>query len=95
MHYSGNRFCRLVTSDELFRICANKGNNALAEKLMVSIRMQIWNTLAVILCLTALFGYLNERFLKLPAAIGIMFLALMSSLILVVMQQAGVDLGVT
>lgn len=57
--------------------------------------MHFWNVLAVILSLTALFGYLNERFLKLPASIGIMFLALISSLIMVVMQQAGFALDST
>ena len=34
--------------------------------------MDFWNLLAVLLTLTALFGYLNDRWLKQPPAIGIM-----------------------
>ena len=57
--------------------------------------MEFWNILAIVLCLTAMFGYFNERFLRLPASIGIMFLALMSSFVLVVLQQAGFDFTIT
>ncbi len=53
--------------------------------------MEFWNILATVLCLTAMFGYFNERLLKLPASIGIMLSALTSSLVLVVLQQAGFD----
>lgn len=54
--------------------------------------MYFWNSLAVILSITALFGYINERFLHLPASIGIMLLALLSTLVLVVLQHVGIDL---
>lgn len=57
--------------------------------------MHFWNILSVVLCLTALFGYLNEKFLHLPASIGIMLLALISSLILVILQQSGIDISST
>jgi hypothetical protein len=41
--------------------------------------MQGLLTIAAILCLTALFSYINERFLHLQQAIGLMLLALPSS----------------
>ena len=34
--------------------------------------MTLWQVLPSLLVLTALFGYLNQRFLKLPSSIGIM-----------------------
>lgn len=45
--------------------------------------MQIYQAIVVILCFTALLAYLNERFIKLPTAIGITALSLLGSLALV------------
>ncbi|QNH63552.1 cation:proton antiporter [Hymenobacter sediminicola] len=42
--------------------------------------MELYNTFALLLVVAALFGYLNHRFLRLPATIGIMVLALIFSL---------------
>ncbi len=42
--------------------------------------MSIFETVAVILSVTALFGYLNERFIKLPTPIGVTLVALLLSL---------------
>ncbi len=42
--------------------------------------MEIYNIITVIILLTATFGYLNHRFIKLPGAIGIMLISLIASL---------------
>ena len=42
--------------------------------------MSIFETVAIILTVTALFGYVNERFIKLPTPIGVTFVALLLSL---------------
>lgn len=44
--------------------------------------MDTYNLIAIVTTLTALLAFLNARFLKLPAAIGIMMLALVLSLAL-------------
>ncbi|MEZ5543459.1 MAG: sodium:proton antiporter [Pseudomonadota bacterium] len=55
--------------------------------------MDFWNLLALLLTLTALFGYLNDRWLRQPAVIGIMLLALLFSLLLISLHHLGVDLS--
>ena len=45
--------------------------------------MEIFNLPALLLSLTALFSYLNYRFLKLPTTIGVMLLALIFSALLI------------
>ncbi|HTR29392.1 MAG TPA: sodium:proton antiporter [Puia sp.] len=42
--------------------------------------MQLYNALAVITVLAALFGYINYRFLRLPDIIGVMLISLIASL---------------
>jgi CPA1 family monovalent cation:H+ antiporter len=42
--------------------------------------MQLYNALAVITVLAALFGYINYRFLRLPDIIGVMLISLVASL---------------
>lgn len=46
--------------------------------------MFIYYIISVLVCITAAFGYINERFIKWPATIGIMVLSLLFSLLLVV-----------
>lgn len=49
----------------------------------ISVRLTFMNTfevLAVLLCIAALFGYLNERYIKLPTPIGVTLVALLLSL---------------
>lgn len=46
--------------------------------------MQFYNTFIVIIVLAATFGYFNIRFLKLPKTIGIMIIALLTSLGMIV-----------
>jgi CPA1 family monovalent cation:H+ antiporter len=51
--------------------------------------MNAFNLVAIVLTLTALFGYINFRFIKLPATIGLMLLALLFSLGLIVISHLG------
>ena len=45
--------------------------------------MQFYEAIVVILCLTAAFAYVNERFIKLPTVIGVTVLSLIGSLVLI------------
>lgn len=42
--------------------------------------MEIYNIIAVIILLAAIFGYINHRFIKLPGTIGIMIISIIASL---------------
>ena len=53
--------------------------------------MTLYNALALLLVLAAAFAYLNHRFLKMPPAIGLMVLGLLTSLALVGLAQLGVQ----
>jgi monovalent cation:H+ antiporter, CPA1 family len=44
--------------------------------------MSLFTSFSILICLTATFAYINHRFLRLPASIGIMFLAMVGSLII-------------
>lgn len=50
----------------------------------------LYDALALLLAAAAAFAYLNSRFLKLPMAIGLMVLALLSSLVLLELGNLGV-----
>lgn len=52
--------------------------------------MELYNTLALLLVIAAVFGYVNHRFLRLPSTIGLMVLALVSSLVAVGLGRLGV-----
>jgi monovalent cation:H+ antiporter, CPA1 family len=45
--------------------------------------MSVFQIVAILISLTALFSYLNYRFIKLPATIGVMLIALLASLALI------------
>ena len=51
--------------------------------------MQILNIIAILLTLSAVFSYINYRFIKLPTAIGIMLISLVLSLLLLVSGKLG------
>jgi CPA1 family monovalent cation:H+ antiporter len=51
--------------------------------------MSVFNLIAVVLVLAALFGYLNFRFIKLPPSIGLMLMALAFSAALIMARQLG------
>ncbi len=56
--------------------------------------MDLINTITVLICLSALFGYINHRLLKLPVKIGLMVIALAMSLALVLLNALGIGLAV-
>lgn len=49
--------------------------------------MNTFDVIAVLLTLTAVFGYINFRYIKLPTTIGLMLLGLMFSLLIIVAGQ--------
>ncbi|TGE25250.1 sodium:proton antiporter [Hymenobacter aquaticus] len=53
--------------------------------------MELYNTLALLIVVAAVFGYVNHRFLKLPGTIGLMVLALVSSLLAIGLGKLGVS----
>jgi len=54
--------------------------------------MSLFQLSSAILCLAALFAYINHRFIKLPTTIGIMLLSLVFSLALIFFGEFGVGL---
>ena len=54
--------------------------------------MDLFNILAILLTLTALFSYLNHRYIGLPVTIGVMLIALSMSLLLNLLGSFGLDL---
>jgi CPA1 family monovalent cation:H+ antiporter len=55
--------------------------------------MNLLNTVTVLVCLSAVFGYLNYRLLGLPTKIGLMVIALAMSLVLVALNSLGVSIA--
>ena len=54
--------------------------------------MELYYTLSLLIVLSALFSYLNSRYLKLPSAIGIMVLAILTSISVVAFGKTYPDL---
>jgi len=52
--------------------------------------MEIIDLIAILITLTALFAYLNERFVKLPTTVGVMIVALCFSLVVLALGKLGV-----
>jgi CPA1 family monovalent cation:H+ antiporter len=57
--------------------------------------MHLFNVIAILITLAALFSFINYRFIKLPSTIGIMMIAMLMSLGLIVLAPFGLDPGVT
>jgi CPA1 family monovalent cation:H+ antiporter len=55
--------------------------------------MTLFEITAILMVLTALFSYINYRVLRMPATIGVMFIALVFSLGVVSLGWLGVDVG--
>ena len=51
--------------------------------------MEIFQVLAALFTLTALFSYTNHRWIRLPTTVGVMLLALVFSLVLVLLERVG------
>ncbi len=49
--------------------------------------MTIFDTAAILVCLAAVFAYLNHRFLRLPQSIGLMLIALASSVVVLLLDR--------
>ena len=52
--------------------------------------LETFNLLALFLTLAAVFGWLNQRYVRLPATIGLMIISMVFSLVLVALGWAGV-----
>jgi len=52
--------------------------------------MSLFTVFAILITATALFAYLNERYLRLPGTIGVMVAAMVSSLLLIAAARVGV-----
>lgn len=57
--------------------------------------IESFNFIAILLTLTAFFGYINERFFKLPVPIALMSFSLLFSLLLVLLGKAGLPFDET
>jgi CPA1 family monovalent cation:H+ antiporter len=55
--------------------------------------MSVFEVVALLLTLTALFSYANYRFIKLPTTIGVMLIALVGSLTLISLQHFGFEIA--
>jgi len=55
--------------------------------------MDLFQIVAVLITLTAGFSYVNARWLKLPASIGLMLMSLVLSVVLIALSLAGAPLG--
>lgn len=54
--------------------------------------MSVYTAGAVFICIAAMASYLNYRFLKLPATIGLMVISLSVSLVMILLHVVGVDI---
>lgn len=57
--------------------------------------MNLFEISAILLVLTALFGFINYRVLRMPTTIGVMFVSLLFSLGIVILGSLGVEHGLT
>jgi CPA1 family monovalent cation:H+ antiporter len=55
--------------------------------------MQLFNIITILFVLSALFSYVNHRFIRLPTAIGLMLISVLVSLALVFMGHLGLGFG--
>ena len=68
-------------------------NNPKTPAAARNVSMNLLNTITVLVCLSAVFGYLNYRLLGLPTKIGLMVIALAMSLVLVALNGLGVSIA--
>lgn len=55
--------------------------------------MDLLGTASLLMTVTALFAYVNYRFIRLPITIGVMVISLVFSMLLVLLSKAGLTLG--
>lgn len=56
--------------------------------------MDLLGTASLLMTVTALFAYVNYRFIRLPSTIGVMVISLLFSLFLVLLSKAGLSFGI-
>ena len=56
--------------------------------------MDLLGTASLLMTVTALFAYVNYRFIRLPITIGVMVISLLFSLLLVLLSKAGLTFGI-
>ncbi|MGA3066870.1 MAG: sodium:proton antiporter [Tepidisphaeraceae bacterium] len=54
-----------------------------------SAAMDLFQIVAILVALTALFSYLNQRYIGLPASVGVMLIAMLCSILLIAMGKFG------
>lgn len=54
--------------------------------------MNLFNIIAILITLSAVFSYINYRYIRLPTSIGLMLIALLMSLALIVLKRFDLDL---
>ena len=54
--------------------------------------MNLFNIIAVLITLSAVFSYINHRYIRLPPSIGLMLIALLMSFALIILNHLGLDL---
>ncbi len=55
--------------------------------------MDLLGTASLLMTVTALFAYVNYRFIRLPITIGVMIISLVFSMVMVLLSKAGLTLG--
>jgi len=55
--------------------------------------VEAFNIIAVLITIAAGFAYVNYRFIKMPMSVGLMLMSLLASLLLLMMDQAGIPVG--
>jgi CPA1 family monovalent cation:H+ antiporter len=54
--------------------------------------MELFNIISILITLSALFGYINHRFIRLPTTIGLMLISILMSLALIVLGHLGLGI---
>ncbi|HEB02314.1 MAG TPA: sodium:proton antiporter, partial [Nitrospirae bacterium] len=55
--------------------------------------MELFNTVAVLVTLAALFAYINARFVGLPGNIGLLVISLLASLLMIITGKSGLPVA--
>ncbi len=56
--------------------------------------MELFNSIAILITLAAVFSFINYRYIKIPATIGLMLISLFMSFGIIVLGKTGVDIGI-
>ncbi|MFQ5900969.1 MAG: cation:proton antiporter [Thermodesulfobacteriota bacterium] len=56
--------------------------------------MELFNIIAVLVTLSALFSFINYRYIRLPTSIGLMLIAMIMSISLIFLGKTGVHIGI-